>query len=78
MRSTCAMPWPRSSSAGRISRSWARPGCKAPPYSMSPEDAADFAAANHMQTVTAIYYGQGAQPDPFNFDDALAGVRGAQ
>jgi hypothetical protein len=54
-------------------------GLQAPPYSMSPEDAtAFFEAANHMQTVYGVYYGQIGQPDPFDFDDSLAEVRGGQ
>jgi hypothetical protein len=54
-------------------------GLQAPPYDMTPEDAAAFfEAANRMQTVAAVYYGELAQPDPFNFDDALSEVRGGQ
>jgi len=54
-------------------------GLAAPPYNMDPDTAHDlFEAANHMQTVTAVYYGEAAQPDPFDFDDSLAEVRGGQ
>jgi hypothetical protein len=35
-----------------------------------------FNAANYLQTVAGIYFGTAAQPDAFNFDSALALVRG--
>jgi hypothetical protein len=43
----------------------------------SAQDAtAYFSAANYMQTVASLYFGTGTQPDTFNFDSALALVRG--
>ena len=42
-------------------------------------DATAFlAAANYMQTVSAVYYGTAAQTPAFNFDNALAAARGGQ
>jgi hypothetical protein len=69
----------------RIEKRWSyvvgvgQAGFEGPPWNMSPEDAQTFfEAANHMQTVTAIYRGMQAQPDPFDFEGSLAGVRGGQ
>jgi hypothetical protein len=43
----------------------------------SPDDAtAYFNASNYLQTVAGIYFGTGAQPDAFDFDSALALIRG--
>jgi len=43
----------------------------------SAADAASyFQAANYLQTVAGLYFGTGAQPSAFNFDSALALVRG--
>lgn len=43
----------------------------------SAADAASyFQAANYMQTVAGIYFGTATQPADFNFDSALALVRG--
>jgi hypothetical protein len=54
-------------------------GLQGPPWNMDPADAtAYFEAANHMQTVAQVYYGEVGQPDPFDFDDSLALVRGGQ
>jgi len=38
--------------------------------------AAYFQAANYMQTVAGIYFGTATQPTDFNFDSALALIRG--
>jgi hypothetical protein len=44
----------------------------------SPADAASyFQAANYLQTVAGVYFGTSSQPADFNFDNALALVRGA-
>ena len=54
-------------------------GLEAAPYSMDSVSAqALFDAYNYLQTVANIYYGTAAQPDPFDFDDALALIRGGQ
>jgi hypothetical protein len=43
----------------------------------SSADAATFwTKANNLFAVAQVYYGQGTQPSAFNYDDALAGVRG--
>jgi len=43
----------------------------------SSADAAVFwAKANNLFAVAQVYYGLGTQPSAFNFDSALAGVRG--
>jgi hypothetical protein len=43
----------------------------------SSADAATFwARANNLFAVAQVYYGQGTQPSAFNYDDALAGIRG--
>jgi hypothetical protein len=40
-------------------------------------DAATFwTKANNLFAVAQVYYGLGTQPSAFNFDSALAGVRG--
>ena len=40
-------------------------------------DAATFwVKANNLFAVAQVYYGLGTQPSAFNFDSALAGVRG--
>lgn len=45
----------------------------------SAQDAQDiFNAANHMQTVAALYYGNASQAQSFNFDDSLSEARGGQ
>lgn len=45
----------------------------------SAQDAQDtFNAANHMQTVAALYYGNASQANPFNFDDSLSEARGGK
>ena len=44
---------------------------------MSAADAATFwVKANNMFAVAQVYFGLGTQPGTFNFDSALAGVRG--
>ena len=44
---------------------------------MSATDAATFwVKANNMFAVAQVYFGLGTQPGTFNFDSALAGVRG--
>jgi hypothetical protein len=46
-------------------------------FGFTADDAnAYFTAANYMQTVAGIYFGTGAQPGAFDFDSALALVRG--
>jgi hypothetical protein len=53
-------------------------GLQAAPYNLSQADAeATFDAFNYMQTLAKMYFGQVAQPQ-FNYDDALAIVRGGQ
>lgn len=43
----------------------------------SSSDAAAFwLQGNHMFAVAQVYFGQGTQGSAFNFDSALAGVRG--
>jgi hypothetical protein len=43
----------------------------------SAADAATFwTKANNLFAVAQVYYGLGTQPSAFNFDSALAGVRG--
>ena|SRR6266576_78886 len=43
----------------------------------SSQDADTFwTKANNMFAVAQVYYGLGTQPAPFDFDNALAGVRG--
>ena len=43
----------------------------------SAADAAAFwTKANNLFAVAQVYYGLGTQPSAFNFDSALAGVRG--
>lgn len=43
----------------------------------STADAATFwTKANNLFAVAQVYYGLGTQPSAFNFDSALAGVRG--
>jgi len=45
----------------------------------SDDDAAAFIyAANVLNTVAALYYGTAAQPDAFNFDNALASTWGTK
>lgn len=54
-------------------------GLEAAPYSMAPADAqALFDAYNYLNTIASIYYGQATQATAFDFDDALALVRGGQ
>ena len=54
-------------------------GLQAAPYNMASGDAqAMFNAYNYLQTVAGIYYGTASQPTDFNFDQALALVRGGQ
>lgn len=44
----------------------------------SSDDAATYwTKANNMFAVAQVYYGLGTQAGTFNFDNALAGVRGA-
>jgi hypothetical protein len=68
---------------GKVQNLWdyVRPlgsaGLQGPPWNMDPADADDyFAAAEYASTVAAVYHGLAAQPSAFNFDDALAPVRG--
>jgi hypothetical protein len=42
----------------------------------SGDAAAFWARANNLFAVAQVYYGQGTQASAFNYDDALAGVRG--
>jgi hypothetical protein len=43
----------------------------------SSADAATFwTKANNLFSVAQVYYGQGTQGSVFNYDDALAGIRG--
>lgn len=37
-----------------------------------------FASFNHLATVEQLYFGQAAQPEAFDFDDALALARKGQ
>lgn len=54
-------------------------GLEAAPYNMSASDAqALYNAGNYMQTVAQVYFGTASQATNFNFDDALALVRGGQ
>lgn len=69
--------------AARIERIWSYlekvgvAGLQAPPYSLAEADAqALYDKASQMHTLAALYYGAAAQPDPYDFDDALALVRG--
>lgn len=53
------------------------PGLEA--IGFSPQDAQDlFDAANHMQTVAALYYGTATQAVAFNFDNSLSEARGGK
>lgn len=52
-------------------------GLQGPPWNLPPGKAQEmFTAFNHMATVAQVYFGEAAQPDQFNFDDALALYRG--
>lgn len=42
----------------------------------SADAAAFWTKANNLFAVAQVYYGLGTQPSAFNFDNALAGVRG--
>lgn len=54
-------------------------GLMAEPYNMPQADAETmFANFNYLATVAGVWYGTGAQPDPFDFSDATAKVRGGQ
>ena|SRR6185437_9026112 len=47
------------------------------PNGFTSADAAVFwTKANNLFAVAQVYYGLGTQPSAFNFDSALAGVRG--
>ena len=52
-------------------------GLQADPYNMTEADAqAWYNMANLLWTPAAVYYGLAAQAEAYNFDDALAKVRG--
>ena len=52
-------------------------GLQGDPWNLPPAKAEEmFAAFNHMATVAQVYFGEAAQPEGFNFDDALALYRG--
>lgn len=69
--------------ADSIRRLWAYVGplgaerLEGEPWNMDPDDAADYyGKLSHLQAVAAIYFGTGAQAQPFDYDAELAPVRG--